>query len=261
MTARTTEDRLAAWDAVSKWPIIVAAVAPLLLALFPVPAQSQLALTVDLISWAVFFVDLVVRVWIDHRYLRTGTGLFDLTIVVFTFPWYMLPGVEGSQFLAVFRLARLLRLFAATGAASKFRYLYGAMGALLVATVSGLFIAALVVLADEPSSSGFETFGDAMWWGVVTLTSVGYGDLVPVTTKGRFAGFLLMVLGLAVLGTLAGVLASIFSGAAEEADLDEATPESMARQLDRVEQRLDRLETLMSEVSDRLSRSGRLLDE
>jgi voltage-gated potassium channel len=256
MTARTAEERLAAWDAVSRWPIVVAAVAPLILALFPVSAESPIAIGLDLVSWAVFFVDLVVRVWIDHRYLRTGAGLFDLTIVVFTFPWYILPGVEGTQFLAVFRLARLLRLFTATGVGGKLRYLYNAMGALLITTVFGLFIAALVVLADEPPSSGFDTFGDAMWWGVVTLTTVGYGDLVPVTPKGRLAGFIVMVLGLAVLGTLAGVLASIFGGAADVPDPEATTPESLAGQLDRVERRLDRLERLLGEVNDRLSRSA-----
>lgn len=256
MTSRTAEERLAAWDSISRWPIILAAVTPLVLALFPISAESPIAITVDLISWAVFFVDLVVRVSFDHRYLRSGAGLFDLAIVVFTFPWYILPGVEGTQFLAVFRLARLLRLVTATGAASKLRYLYDSMGALIIATVAGLFIAALVVFEDEGSSSGFDTFGDAIWWGVVTLTTVGYGDLVPESPKGRLAGFMVMVLGLAVLGTLAGVLASIFGGAADTPDPDATTPEQLAGQLDRVEERLDHLESMLGEVNDRLSRSA-----
>jgi voltage-gated potassium channel len=256
MTTRTSEARLAAWDAKVRWPIIVAAVAPIALALTPLNAESPLVIATDLVSWAVFLVDLVVRIALDRQYLRSGAGLFDLSIVVFTFPWYIFPRVEGTQFLAVFRLARLLRLVTATGAGTKLRYLYDSMGALLITVTVGLFVAAVVVRQAEPPSSGFDTFGDAVWWGVVTLTTVGYGDLVPTTPPGRLAGFMVMMLGLAVVGTLAGVLASMFGGAADEPNPDATTPEQLASQLDRVEERLDHLESLLGEVNDRLSRPG-----
>ena len=70
--------------------------------------------------------------------------------------------------------------------------------------------AAIAYHAEHPTNPGFATFGDAMWWGIVTLTTVGYGDIVPKTAVGRWAGVTIMITGVAVLGVLAGSLASFF---------------------------------------------------
>jgi voltage-gated potassium channel len=64
--------------------------------------------------------------------------------------------------------------------------------------------------AEHPTNPGFATIGDALWWGIVTLTTVGYGDIVPKTSTGRWAAVVIMLTGVAVLGLLAGSLASFF---------------------------------------------------
>ena len=130
--------RLAAWDRRTRWVIIVAAIAPMAMAVALGNRINWLQTTVDFVSWGIFVADLVVRVGIDRRYLRTATGLFDLAIVVLTFPWYVIPAVGGVQFMSVFRAARLLRLLAAVRighrAIAAFRRL-GKLGAWLVAVL------------------------------------------------------------------------------------------------------------------------------
>ena len=70
--------------------------------------------------------------------------------------------------------------------------------------------AAVAYRAEHPTNPEFATYGDALWWAIVTLTTVGYGDIVPKTTAGRFDGVMIMITGVAVLGVLAGSLASFF---------------------------------------------------
>jgi hypothetical protein len=73
-----------------------------------------------------------------------------------------------------------------------------------------LFCSWMAYNAEHPTNAEFATYGDALWWGTVTLTTVGYGDIVPETEAGRIAGAFLMVTGIATLGLISGTLASLF---------------------------------------------------
>ena len=80
----------------------------------------------------------------------------------------------------------------------------------LATTVMALGLGALAVLDAEQDASGanITTFGDALWWSATTVTTVGYGDLYPVTTTGRFVAVALMLVGIACIGAItAGVAA------------------------------------------------------
>lgn len=186
-------------------PLVLSAVLPLVLA--PEPGHP-VSVAVGICSWLVFLYDFVVHRRRVVHYLGTGFGKFDLVIVILTAPWFLLPGAQAGSAVVILRLARLVRLVVASRGA---RALFTRLGRVAAFAVGVLFSGALVAFyAEHPTNSEFATFGDALWWAVVTLTTVGYGDITPETTTGRWAGVLIMVTGIAVLGLLAGSLASFF---------------------------------------------------
>jgi hypothetical protein len=140
---------------------------------------------------------------LQRRYLFSRNGVFDLVIVVLTFPWYLVTGNNGSSVLAVARLARLARILvvARTGAQS-LRRLIDRIGKVALYAAITVVASALLIHRVEPGE-GFDTFTGSLWWAVVTVTTVGYGDQVPVTELGRFVGVVTMIAGIAVLGALA----------------------------------------------------------
>jgi len=211
-----TAEQLAArerWQRHWNPPILVAAFVPLFVTS---PESRAVEIAIGVGSWLVFLIDLVVQRRIDPDYLQRPRGRFDLGIVILTFPLYLIPGVNGYSAILLFaRLGRVARVFMATKGLRRFAQRLGRVA--VIAALIVVLCSLSAYQAEHPSNPGFATFGDALWWGTVTLTTVGYGDVVPKTTAGRLSGVAIMFTGIAVLGVLAGSLASLFGlGASRE---------------------------------------------
>lgn len=199
-------EALARFDQRMALPLIVSAVVPLFL--LPGGAEPVLAAAVFIASWLVFLVDLVVHERRVVHYLGTWLGRFDLLVVVLTAPWFLIVGTGTGKFVILIRLARVARVVMATRGA---RRLFERLGAVALVAVGVVVVGAAVgYRAEHATNPEFKTFGDALWWAVVTLTTVGYGDVVPETTAGRVDGVMIMIAGVSVLGLLAGSMASFF---------------------------------------------------
>lgn len=242
---RTPDDAafLTRYESWSRWFIVGAAILPLMV---PPKSGKDLSIVVGVGSWLIFLVDYIVQTRTRVKYLKSRSGMFDFVIVVLTSPWYLLPGVSGGGLIVILRLARLVRvLLVARGA----RRLIERLGrAALVAAVVVLLCSLVAYRVEQPVNPEFATYGDAVWWGYVTLTTVGYGDVVPITLEGRLAGVAIMTVGIGLLGVLAGSMSSFFklSPSQNEKDEEDAKKEQKKRGIGDPEHRDDPSDPLVA---------------
>lgn len=199
-----TETRRERWERTAEWPLTVGALLFLLAYAWPIldPGLSEsVVATLGLVGWtvwALFALDYLVRLYLAADRTAFVRGhLFDLAVIV-------LPLIRPLRLLRLVTLLSVLNRYA--GASMRGRvaiYVGGATGLVL-------FVASLAVLDAERGAEGsnIESFGDALWWAMTTVTTVGYGDQFPVTTVGRYVAAGLMLAGIALLGVVTASLAS-----------------------------------------------------
>jgi voltage-gated potassium channel len=124
----------------------------------------------------------------------------------------LVPPVRGARLLRLLRLLRLVRTFAGiyramlhVEAITRHR----GLAAMFVAWLTIMLIcSAALYVAEQGLNAAIDDPLDALWWGIVTLTTVGYGDVYPVTTEGRLAAAALMLLGVTLFATITATITS-----------------------------------------------------
>lgn len=186
---------------------------------------------VEWVSIAVFTVEYVLRLWIaplNPKYSKPVTGrikyafslmaLVDLLSIIPAFLPFIFPAdLRVIRFLRTFRLFRLLKMSRYVESLNTLDNVVRAKKEELTVTAAMilmllLFSSSLIYLVEnEVQPDKFPSIPAAMWWGVATLTTVGYGDIYPVTAIGKiFSGFIAF-LGIGMFALPTGILASGFA--------------------------------------------------
>ena len=213
-----TQTRLQRWERHAEWPLAVAAILFLVLFSRQVLAQPQgreahIVWAVNWAIWGLFVLDYVVRLCLaDNRWHWFLRHLLDFAIVT-------LPLLRPLRLLRLLVLIEVLQK--AIGDAFR--------GRIVVYTVSGvvllIYTSSLAVFDKERYLHGatINSFGKALWWSITTVTTVGYGDVYPVTNTGRVIAVLLMIGGISLVGVVTAALASwIIERVTEEGSLMQA---------------------------------------
>lgn len=184
----------------------------------------------DVFCVAVFSVEYILRVWsctVDERYSSPIRGriqfmlspyaLIDLLAIL---PFY-LPVVIGEQgaerMLRIFRLFRLLKIARYSDSTTLITDVFRRKAqelliTILVMSIWLVFVSSLMYYVERDAQPEvFTSIPASIWWGIVTLTTVGYGDVVPITSLGRALGAIIALLGIAIFALPAGIIASGFT--------------------------------------------------
>lgn len=198
------------------------------------PFWRQALWNFEVFCAAVYTVEYAVRVHLARprwKYVTSFYGIIDLLAIL---PFYLMVAFN-MQAVRAFRLLRLLRLFKLvryTNAVQRFRRAFAiARDDLVLFGVSAMIVLYLAAIGvyhfeHEAQPERFSSVFDSLWWAVATLTTVGYGDIYPVTPGGRLFTFFVLVLGLGFVAVPSGLIASALSRVrAEEASQKQAATE------------------------------------
>jgi len=220
-----------AWEVFILGVSVLSVVNLVLVIIFRNSHLDQVFVIMDVLLTLVFLLDLARRLVVAddaRRYLTKGQGWVDAMAAF--------PILHILRILRILRMVRIMQRLGGPLNAFKAFFSNRAAGGLLSVLLVAILVlefGALAMLAVESSDpeANIQTASDAMWYLLVTMSTVGYGDYYPVTDSGRIIGSLIIVVGVGVFGTLTGFLANAFLAPSEAAaavraqDREEPEPE------------------------------------
>jgi voltage-gated potassium channel len=209
----------------------------MVLLLLPITdAERQLLLVYDNVACVIFLIDFAINLRgakPKRAYFVGARGWLDLLGSIPDFGLF--PAAALFRLFRLSRLTRIARLMRGQAGKDlvidvlKNRSQYAIFITILAAGIV-LSTASILVLEFESRTKGanITSGGDALWWGIVTLTTVGYGDFFPISTAGRITGVFVMITGVGIIGALASILASILIPPPKEKTPEEIAAEAAA---------------------------------
>lgn len=207
---------------------ILASVAVVMLESVPsIRAHHQA--TFDALEWGftiLFTVEYILRLLAVRRPLGYATsfyGIIDLLAVLPTYLSLFLPGAESLIAIRVLRLLRVFRIFKLTHHVSESHVLLAALhssrrkvSVFLVAVLTIVIVVGTLMYLIEGEENGFTSIPLSVYWAIVTITTVGFGDVVPKTPLGQFLSATLMITGYAIIAIPTGIFAAELSAARKD---------------------------------------------
>lgn len=182
-----------------------------------------------------FTIELALRIYCLHKpwlYLKSFYGIIDVLAVLPTWLVLIFPGAHTLVVIRLLRTLRLFRVLEMMTLVGQGRLLLDALrrsrGQILLFLFSVLMLVTIfssVLYLIEPREAGFTSIPKAIYWGIVTLTTVGYGDITPTTPLGQFISVMIMLAGYSIIALPVGVFSTeVIRSLRDERYSNEACP-------------------------------------
>lgn len=188
------------------------------------PRSVDLLDSIERVIIICFSIEYVLRVYVAKQKLKFIFSFFGLIDLLSILPFYLRATLDlrSLRLLRMLRLFRILKLVRYNKAIQRFhRMLMIAKEELVLFGFASLLLLYLASVGIyyceyEAQPEAFKSVFHSMWWGVTTLTTVGYGDMYPVTVGGKVFSFFILVIGLGVVAVPTGIVSSALTKAMEE---------------------------------------------
>jgi len=172
-----------------------------------------------LVEWMftiLFSIEYILRVWSSpkpFKYIFSFWGFVDILSILPTYMDLFSPGYHYLLTVRIFRLLRVFRILKLVRFNREARMLIDAMrgsaykiGVFLLAVISMVTILGTLMYVVEGSESGFTSIPQSIYWAVVTVTTVGFGDIVPLTVLGKLLSSIAMIIGYSIIAVPTGII-------------------------------------------------------
>ncbi len=183
--------------------------------------QRKFLRYIEIFCIIVFTVEYIVRVWVADSRVKFCTSFSAIIDLLAILPFYLALGIDlrSIRIFRLFRLFRVLKLTKYSGALNRFHIAFKLAKEELTLffslTLALIYLASagIYFFENKAQPESFSSIFDSLWWATITLTTVGYGDVYPITFGGRLFTFIILMVGLGVVSIPAGIIASALSKA------------------------------------------------
>ena len=180
--------------------------------------------TTEVIIVAIFTLEYLLRLFVADKKLKFVFSFYALIDLIAILPFYVARGIDlrSIRVFRLFRLIRAFKIFRYSKAIQRFKNAFlevkEELILFLVATGFLLFIAAVgIYYFENPAQpEQFKSIFHCLWWAVATLTTVGYGDIYPITAGGKIFTSFIVIIGLGIIAVPTGLLASALTKTIKE---------------------------------------------
>lgn len=179
---------------------------------------------IEIVTVAIFTVEYLLRLFVADKKLSFVFSFYGLIDIAAILPFYVASGIDlrAVRILRLFRVLRVFKVFRYSQTVQRFKNAFMSIKEelflFMIAIVFLLFISAVGIYYFENSvqPEAFRSIFHSLWWAVSTITTVGYGDIYPVTVGGKIFTFFILIIGLGVVAVPTGLLASALTKEPEQ---------------------------------------------